>query len=234
MCIRDRPSNANQREYCFNFTPAAFTWTKVTHSIPGHASNTLRDDNQIGAFIQFIQYWGTNYTSSGRTNEAWQAKNNNSNYPDIAGNWYNTNDATLEITGIQLEVGDTATSFEHRSPGEDFARCQRYYQQYVNISAVGYVPNNSNRTYSHGWFFPVAMRAKPTLTLTNTGSSGGQYVTDGQTNRYIASALSQGATTTHMSLSLNLTGDLSDYRGAYLFGTENTQYQTTYKILAEL
>ena len=73
------PSDGNQREYCFNFTPAAFTWTKVTHSIPGHASNTLREDNATGAFIQFIQYWGTNYTSSGRTNEAWQAKNNNSN-----------------------------------------------------------------------------------------------------------------------------------------------------------
>ena len=73
-----------------------------------------------------------------------------------------------------------------------------------------------------------------TLTLTNTGSTGGQYITDGQTNRYISSALSQGATTTHMSLSFNITGDLSDYRGAYLFGTENTQYQTTYKINAEL
>ena len=138
------------------------------------------------------------------------------------------------FTGLQLEAGDTATSFEHRSAGEEFARCQRYYQQYVNISAVGYVPNNSSRTYSHGWFFPVAMRAAPTLTLTNTGSTGGQYITDGQTNRYISSALSQGATTTHMSLSFNITGDLSDYRGAYLFGTENTQYQTTYKIDAEL
>ena len=146
----------------------------------------------------------------------------------------NTLNATFELGGVQIEAGTVATDLEHRSYGEEFARCQRYYQQYVNISAVGYVPNNSSRTYSHGWFFPVAMRAAPTLTLTNTGSTGGQYITDGQTNRYISSALSQGATTTHMSLSLNITGDLSDYRGAYLFGTENTQYQTTYKINAEL
>tara|TARA_B100000123_G_scaffold165339_1_gene122406 strand:- start:35 stop:571 length:537 start_codon:yes stop_codon:yes gene_type:complete len=146
----------------------------------------------------------------------------------------NTLNATFELGGVQIEAGTVATDLEHRSYGEEFARCQRYYQQYVNISAVGYVPNNSSRTYSHGWFFPVAMRAAPTLTLTNTGSTGGQYITDGQTNRYVSSALSQGATTTHMSLSFNITGDLTDYRGAYLFGTENTQYQTTYKINAEL
>ena len=146
----------------------------------------------------------------------------------------NTLNATFELGGVQIEAGSVATELEHRSYGEEFERCRRYYQQYVNISAVGYVPNNSSRTYSHGWFFPVAMRAAPTLTLTNTGSTGGQYITDGQTNRYISSALSQGATTTHMSLSFNITGDLSDYRGAYLFGTENTQYQTTYKINAEI
>ena len=134
---------------------------------------------------------------------------------------------------MQIEVGDTATSFEHRSAGEEFARCQRYYQQYVNISAVGYVPDNSSRTYSHGFFFPVEMRAAPTMSITNTGSSNGQYITDGQTNRYVSSILSQGAKTTHMSVSFNISGDLSDYRGAYLFGTGNTTYQTTYKISAE-
>ena len=41
-------------------------------------------------------------------------------------NWLTTNDATL-ITGIQFEVGDTATSFEHRSYGDELARCQRYF-----------------------------------------------------------------------------------------------------------
>ena len=99
---------------------------------------------------------------------------------------------------------------------------------------MGYVPDNSSRTYSHGFFFPVEMRAAPTMSITNTGSSNGQYITDGQTNRYVSSVLSQGSKTTHMSVSFNISGDLSDYRGAYLFGTGNTTYQTTYKIDAEL
>ena len=176
------PSNANQREYCFNFTPAAFTWTKVTHSIPGHASNTLREDSEMGAFIQFIQYWGTNYTSSGRNNEAWQAKNNNSNYPDIAGNWYNTNDASYQITGLQLEVGQQATPFEHRSFSEELTRCSRYLQ-------IFHVPTNDSRRASNitatvhgtgsGVYLNVAfthpMRAAPSLTV--DGSFGGNVFT---------------------------------------------------------
>ena len=78
------------------------------------------------------------------------------------------------------------------------------------------------------------MRAAPTLSITNTGSSNGQYIGDGDTNRYVSSILSQGAKTSHMSVSFNLSGDLSNFRGAYLFGTENTTYQTTYKVSAEL
>ena len=172
------PSDGNQREYCFNFTPAAFTWTKVTHSIPGHASNTLREDNAMGAFIQFIQYWGTNYTSSGRTNEAWQAKNNNSNYPDVAGNWYNTNDASYQITGLQLEVGQQATPFEHRRYDDQLFACQRYYcelgrrinfdgsaatgdSKYSFIGLQAYTTSNLFGTLAN---FPRKMRVKPTVT----------------------------------------------------------------------
>ena len=167
------PSNGNQREYCFNFTPAAFTWTKVTHSIPGHASNTLRDDNATGAFIQFIQYWGTNYTNNSRTNEAWQAKNNSSNYPDIAGNYYNTNDASYQITGLQLEVGQQATPFEHRSFGEELIRCQRYYEHSYNYGttpgtaqnngSVMFLTNRSPGTAHTMLRYMTRKRAAPTL-----------------------------------------------------------------------
>ena len=153
---------------------------------------------------------------------------------DNTSTWYTTNDATLEITGVQLEVGSVATPFEHRSYGEEFERCQRYYQQYVNISAVGYVPDNSSRSYSHAVPLPVAMRSGPTMSITNTGSSNGQMISDGDTNRYISSLLSQGSQTTHMSASFNLTGDLANFRGAYLIGTTNTTSQTTYKLSAEL
>ena len=47
---------------------------------------------------------------------------------EINSKWYTTNDATLEITGVQLEVGSVATDFEHRSFGDELAKCCRYFQ----------------------------------------------------------------------------------------------------------
>jgi len=209
------PSNGNQREYCFNFTPAApFEWTKVTHSIPGHASNTLREDNEMGAFIQFVQYWGTNYTSSGRVNEAWQAKNNNSNYPDMSGNYYNQNDASYQITGLQLEVGQQSTPFEHRSFGEELARCQRYFYrvsttasgtgQYKHIGTMQYY--GGSHPYGKMLDLPVPMRTIPTGShigdirpWTAGGSPNGSFTSinyDRNDNKFLGS---NGSTTNQNS-----------------------------------
>ena len=212
----------------------ANTWTKITKTIPGNSNLQIDNDNGEGPKIEWATAWGTDSTSSSVNLNQWAAYSDGTKTPDQTTTWYTTNSATFEITGVQLEVGPVATPFEHRSIGEEFRRCQRYYQQYVNISAVGYVPNNSSRTYSHGFFFPVEMRAAPTMSITNTGSSNGQYITDGSGNAYVSSVLSQGSKTTHMSVSFNISTDLTDYRGAYLFGTGNTTYQTTYKIAAEL
>ena len=226
---------STQKAYMKQFTVnSANTWERKTCTFPALTNSigtVTGADNGTG----FRFHWVLDAPTGSQAADTWYT-HTAFDFPSGQSptGYANTLNATFELGGVQIEAGTVATDLEHRSYGEEFARCQRYYQRYVNISAVGYVPNNSSRTYSHGWFFPVAMRAAPTLTLQNTGSTGGQYITDGQTNRYISSALSQGATTTHMSLSLNITGDLSDYRGAYLFGTENTQYQTTYKINAEL
>ena len=212
---------------------SADTWTKVTKTIPGNSNIVLNSDNGVGMYLVYSLFDGTDRTGT-RPLNAWAALDNTSRTPDQTSTWYTTNDSTWEITGVQLEVGDTATSFEHRSHGEEFARCQRYYQQYVNISAVGYVPDNGSRSYSHAVPLPVAMRAGPTMSITNTGSSNGQMISDGDTNRFISSVLSQGSKTTHMSVSFNLTGDLANFRGAYLIGTSSTSSQTTYKLDAEL
>ena len=233
--VRVLSDDTTKQRYAFETgSLTADTWTKVTKTIPGNSNLVFNDDNGIGLYFRFYAFRGTDHTDNAVNLNQWETHNSSQNTPDQTSTWYTTNDATFEMTGVQLEVGDTATLFEHRSYGEEFARCQRYYQQYVNISAVGYVPDNSSRSYSHAVPLPVAMRAGPTMSITNTGSSNGQMISDGDTNRYISSVLSQGSKTTHMSVSFNISGDLSDYRGAYLFGTENTTYQTTYKIEAEL
>ena len=106
----------------------ADTWTKITKVIPGNSNLTIDNDNGVGAYVTFGVFWGTNYTAS-MSLETWGAANDSAKTPVNPTNWYNTNDATLEITGIQLEVGDTATSFEHRSFEEEEDRCMRYYEE---------------------------------------------------------------------------------------------------------
>ena len=147
----------------------ADTWTKITKVIPGNSNLTIDNDNGVGAYITFGVFWGTNYTAS-ISLETWGAASDSAKTPDNPTNWYNTNDATLEITGIQLEVGDTATSFEHRSFGDELLRCQRYYQQFIGISdqaALGFGRSNGTTIAECNVPLSVPLRASPSLNSCN-------------------------------------------------------------------
>ena len=116
--------------YPMEMTLAANTWTKITKTIPGNSNIVFDNDNTDGMHLNFNLYCGTDYTSSSANNDQWQAYSGSIfGGKDQTTTWYTTNDATIEITGVQLEVGDTATSFEHRSYGEELTRCHRYYQK---------------------------------------------------------------------------------------------------------
>ena len=212
----------------------ADTWTKVVKTIPGNSNITVTNDNGTGLQLHITPFWGTNLTDNGVTLNQWGAHDGSARVPDYTTTWYTTNDATFEITGLQLEVGPQATVFEHRSIAEELQLCKRYYQQYVNIVAVGYVPNNGSKSYSHGFVYPVEMRSSPTLAITTTGSSQGQACTDGQNTVYVTSLLSSGRKIGHLSMSFNLSGDLTDYRGAYLVSQGSTANRTEYTLTSEI
>ena len=155
------PSNNNQREICYEYTLAANTWTKITKTISGHTDNTLRNDNALGMFMMFGLYYGTNYTAPGRAFDQWGGKNNAANFRDFATDWYVADNATFEITGLQVEVGSVATDFEHRSYGDELLKCARYCYVVTRLAvmsnaASGYVSCCSRPN-------PVPMRASPSL-----------------------------------------------------------------------
>lgn len=115
------------------FTISADTWTKVTHSFSGNASNIdIDDDNTTGIELRIVPYYGTNYTSSSIASNTWFFSSGSGELPDFAQNWAASSGATFDLTGVQLEVGDIATPFEHRSFAEELALCQAYYYRLVS------------------------------------------------------------------------------------------------------
>ena len=156
-------------------TLSADTWTKVTKTIPGASNIQFDNDNGVGLQIDFWAFGGTAYTDSSVTLNQWAAYAGGTRMPDHTSTWYTTNDATLELTGVQLEVGPAATPFEHLSYGDELRRCQRYYYQQWSGSDVGFYFTQYSANYRMmELFHPVPMRASPSVSYSiATGSSTG-------------------------------------------------------------
>ena len=157
-------------------TLSADTWTKITKTIPGNSNIDFNNDNGEGLRLVFNQFLGTDSTGSVSLN-AWSTFSGSTRTPDQTSTWYTTNDATWEITGLQLEVGSVNTDFEHRSFGQELALCQRYYYKQASTfyGFFGY-GTNSGTNQMGNLIRPVDMRANPTITYTTGGYwSAGPY-----------------------------------------------------------
>ena len=147
---------------------SANTWTQVTKSFPGHADLQFDNDTGKGLSIGIHMFAPAGQTDSGVSLTEWATHSGSERMPDFATTWWQTNDATFEITGVQLEVGDTATDFEHRSYGDELLRCQRYcwvqggtdtYTTFANGTIAG------STSFEGRVGLPTTMRAKPSVTF---------------------------------------------------------------------
>jgi hypothetical protein len=163
-------SSGFTRCYPFTYTiSAANTWEYETITIAGDTTGTWLTTNGTGMIVNFNL--GSGATVSG-TAGAWSS----TLYTSATGavSVVGTNGATFYITGVQLEVGSTATSFDYRPYGTELSLCQRYY--YLAASAPSYFAAGGYFTSSFiiGILgFPTTMRATPTLSAT----SGTDYYT---------------------------------------------------------
>jgi len=150
----------------------AHTWTKITKTIPGNSNLQFDNNTENGLEISPIRAFdGTDRTASMSLN-TWGTYSSSSRTPDATSTWYTTNDATIQITGLQLEVGSVATDFEHRSYGDELLRCQRYCYIPEYDSSSGPYAFEYHQAYKAAQeFFPVTMRIAPTSTVTATSGS---------------------------------------------------------------
>ena len=154
----------------------ANTWEYKTIQIDAPTSGTFDTDNTVGLTLS----WGFGAIDAARTAQGttWGASNSaGSSKTMVTGAstaLATDNGATWQITGVQLEVGDTATPFEHRSYSDEIQRCSRYAHVLKPEQAYGrYRASYSDTGTSCNTFyeFPVEMRSLPTLTSNNMSSS---------------------------------------------------------------
>jgi hypothetical protein len=187
-------NSAGNRCYPFTYTiSSANTWEQKTITITGDTSGTWLTTNGVGLSLVFNL--GTGSTYSG-TAGAWTS----SLYYSATGSTsvIGTNGATWYITGVQLEVGSTATPFERRLYNQELANCYRYYQQ-TTAGLRCFVIQSGNGVRQLSLLFPTPMRASPTVAGTFTEDNGGSISTSSFSNQsttgVICSATSSGGST---------------------------------------
>mgnify|MGYP003133465035 FL=1 len=155
---------------------SADTWEKKEITFVGNTSNNVINSNAVGFYVSLWLGAGSSRTSGTFTNGTWH----NTAANRVHSSQVNLADSTsneLYLTGLQLEVGEQATPFEHRSFGDELARCQRYYYKLSPGSAAsGYASCNSNNTSRSDVLchFPVTLREIPTaVETTGTASDYG-------------------------------------------------------------
>jgi len=168
-------------------TLSANTWTKIERTIPGNSNVTFDNNNEVGLTLSFGVY-GSNFSSANPPVNQWITYSSATLTNPSATTWYTTNDATLEFTGLQLEVGEQATPFEHRSFAEELNRCKRYFQSSFPSNVApqnGYYATNGGASAGYAGatcfsasnarspqiYYATEMRAQPSVTLYASSNS---------------------------------------------------------------
>ena len=149
---------------------SANTWERKTITFVGNTAAAIANDNSVGITVYFGIMLGSNYTSG--SNSVW-AEYSNPNF--FAGHAQNgvatTTNATWQITGVQWELGEQATPFEHRSYADEYQKCLRYYWRWTADTAYDVLGNGGHDvdvTCLTVHSLPVTMRTEPTISLTGS------------------------------------------------------------------
>jgi|TARA_A100001388_G_scaffold266207_1_gene239065 hypothetical protein len=199
--------NPKQRYAFETGSLSADTWTKVTKTIPGNSNLVFNNDNGIGLYFRFYLFRGTDHTSNSVNLNQWETHNSSQNVPDNTTTWYTTNNATWEITGVQLEVGSVATDFEHRSFGQELALCQRYFEKSYDVGTTAGTAtssgcnnnggltgvNNAGHATRASIRYKVTKRAHPTVTTFDLSGNSGKCNFPDTSSNVTMTVLQQGA-----------------------------------------
>tara|TARA_R100001443_G_scaffold112247_1_gene125661 strand:+ start:764 stop:1861 length:1098 start_codon:yes stop_codon:yes gene_type:complete len=179
--------NTRQASKLFNVTT---DWTRIELTFDADTTGAFDDDNARSLDFIIQLHAGSNYTS-GTLNQTF-ASNTAANRAVGISSFFDSTSRTFFITGVQLEVGQNATEFEHEPYESTLSKCLRYYQKTFIYSqapvqdppsAAGTIagPAHSDSAYKNvlQWWFQEHMRATPTITFYNPYFSNANFSKSG-------------------------------------------------------
>ena len=162
-CISLYQTNGNLHYSATYSVNSANTWEYKTVYILS-STNSIANNSTQGLEMGFMLGAGTSYSSG--SNNSWGGATNFA--AGASHTFMTTVNATFQLTGVQLELGDTATPFEHRSYGDELAKCQRYYSRlssdgsvYAEFGLIAAYDSTQGIAYIQ---YPTTMRTSPTAT----------------------------------------------------------------------
>jgi hypothetical protein len=195
-----RNDSAN-RSYPFSYTiSVANTWEYKTITIAGDTSGTWLTTNGIGIRLVFSLGCGPSRLG---TAGAWNANNNTGPTGEVP--VIGTLNATWNITGVQLEKGSTATSFDYRPYGTELQLAQRYFYRANgagNNGPFGFGYYTVTTEAAIGVPFPIVMRSTPTF----TSSAANTFLIQDSANRTPTALTMQASSVSYASIIFTLTG----------------------------
>ena len=219
-------NSAGTRSYPFTYSiPTANTWTSINVTVAGDTGGTwIGATNGIGLRLQIGLGVGSTYSG---TSGVWAT----ANYSSATGavSVVGTSGATFYITGVQLEKGSTATSFDFRDYGRELIMCQRYCQKIIGEGVAPYVRYGAGFCYSTTAVtilinLLVSMRAAPSLTVTATPSNYAIYSGSAiVTNLSVVPSIDTGANNiSNVGVTATVASGLTAGHGALLINNNNT------------
>jgi hypothetical protein len=148
-------------------------WNRIELTFAGDTTGALDDDNAESLAINIWLHGGSNFTGGTYASNTWASTTDANRYA-VADRTsiFDATSRTFFITGVQMELGDTATEFEHRSYGTELALCQRYYEigGHANSQQFSGDVTNANN-YFATIYFNTTKRAAPTIANANANAS---------------------------------------------------------------
>ena len=162
--------NDNTRQLSKSYTiNSANTWERKTLTFEGDTSGSLDTDANTSMTLNIYIDTGTDHTSGTFNDSAWASTDDTKRVFNTTG-WLESTSPEFYITGVQWELGEQATPFEHRSYADELRRCQRYYYKITPGDTGGVGTGIHNATSQATIFIPyqVAMREGPTAVETSS------------------------------------------------------------------